>query len=105
MDSNMTVRAKSVVECTGVLNEDDVETIDGGLDENVTELTHANYRKIEVIWVQLVVFIYAHLAAVYGAYLMMTSARVYTAIFGKYSILPLRTSICRSPLWPVGNMD
>lgn len=69
-----------VVECTGALNEDDVETTDDGLDKNVMELKHA---KIEVIWVQLVVFIYAHFAAVYGAYLMVTSARVYTILFGK----------------------
>lgn len=80
----MPPNATSIVECTGVLNEADAETIDGGLDKNVMELKHANDRKIKLVWRNILIFGYVHLAAVYGAYLMITSARIYTGIFGKY---------------------
>lgn len=80
----MPPNATSVVECTGVLNEADAETIDGGLDKNVMELKHANDRKIKLVWKNILIFGYVHLAALYGAYLMVTSARLYTALFGKY---------------------
>lgn len=74
----------SAVEETGVLNECDAETIDGGLNKNIVELKHANARKIQLVWRNIILFIYVHLAAVYGAYLMLTfQARLYTVIFGK----------------------
>lgn len=78
----MPPNATSVVECTGVLNECDAETIDGGLDKNVDELKHAHDRKFKLVWRNILLFSYVHLAAVYGAYLMLTSARVYTGLFG-----------------------
>lgn len=84
--SKMPPNATSVVECTGVLNEADAETIDGGLDKNVVELKHANDRKLKLVWRNILIFGYVHLAAVYGAYLMITSARVYTGLFGKYRV-------------------
>lgn len=74
----------NAVECTGVLNECDAETIDGGLDKDVVELKHANYRKIKLVWRNIILFGYVHLAAVYGAYLMLSSARIYTGLFGNY---------------------
>lgn len=82
----MPPNATSIVECTGVLNEADAETIDGGLDKNVVELKHANDRKIKLVWRNILIFGYVHLAAVYGAYLMITSARLYTGLFGKRCI-------------------
>lgn len=82
----MPPNATSVVECTGVLNECDAETVDGGLDKNVVELKHANERKITLVWRNILIFGYVHLAAVYGAYLMLTSARIYTGIFGKLKL-------------------
>lgn len=80
----MPPNATSGVECTGVLNECDAETIDGGLDKNVVELKHANSRQLKLVWRNILLFAYVHLAAVYGAYLMLTSARIYTGIFGKF---------------------
>lgn len=73
-----------MVECTGVLNECDAETIDGGLDKNIVELKHANDRKLKLVWRNIILFAYVHLAAIYGAWLILTSARVYTSIFGIY---------------------
>lgn len=74
--------SNAIVECTGVLNECDAETIDGGLDKNVVELKHANDRKLKLVWRNIILFGYVHLAALYGAWLMLSSARIYTAIFG-----------------------
>lgn len=79
----MPPNATSIVECTGVLNEADAETVDGGLNKNVVELKHANDRKIQLVWRNIILFAYVHLAAVYGLYLMLASARIYTGIFGK----------------------
>lgn len=81
----MPPNATSNVECTGVLNECDAETIDGGLDKNIIELKHANNRKLHLVWRNIILFGYVHLAAVYGAYLILTSAKIYTSIFGEYS--------------------
>jgi len=69
------------VECTGVLNECDAETIDGGLDKNIVELKHANDRQLKLVWRNIILFGYVHLAAVYGVWLMLSSARIYTSIF------------------------
>lgn len=84
--NKMPPNATSIVECTGVLNECDAETIDGGLDKNVDELKHANDRTLKLVWRNILIFGYVHLAAVYGAYLMLTSARIYTGIFGNYFV-------------------
>lgn len=81
----MPPNATSIVECTGVLNECDAETLDGGLDKNIVELKHANDRRLQLVWRNIILFSYVHLAAVYGAYLMLTSAKIYTAVFGDYS--------------------
>uniref|UniRef100_A0A2M3YY13 Putative fatty acid desaturase n=1 Tax=Anopheles braziliensis TaxID=58242 RepID=A0A2M3YY13_9DIPT len=71
----------ATVEATGVLNEVDAETIDGGLAKDVTPLKRAEKRKIKLVWRNVIAFGYLHLAAVYGAWLMLTSARLYTIAF------------------------
>lgn len=80
----MPPNATSVVECTGVLNECDAETIDGGLDKNIVELKHAANVRFDLVWRNIILFGYVHLAALYGAYLMLFEARIYTGIFGNY---------------------
>lgn len=81
----MPPNATPIVECTGVLNECDAETVDGGLDKNVVELKHANKRTLKLVWRNIIIFGYVHLAALYGAYLMVTSAKIYTALFGMHN--------------------
>lgn len=68
---------------TGVLNEHDAETIDGGLTSDIQSLKHAEKRKMKFVWRNIIAFGYVHLAAVYGLWLMITSARYYTILFGE----------------------
>lgn len=63
----------------GVLNENDVETVDGGLA--VQPKRQANRRKISLVWRNIILFAYLHIAAVYGLWLMLTSATWSTGIF------------------------
>lgn len=72
-----------IVQCTGVLNENDAETIDGGLDKNIEELKHAKDRQIHLVWRNIIAFAYVHAAALYGAWLILSSAKLYTTAFGK----------------------
>lgn len=64
-----------------MLNETDCETIDGGLARDVTALKEAGERKLELIWRNIVVFSVAHILAVYGIWLIFTSAYWQTAVF------------------------
>lgn len=79
----MPPNATNIVECTGVLNENDAETVDGGLDKNIIELKHAEKRELALVWRNIILFAYVHAAALYGAWLVLSSAKLYTTIFGK----------------------
>lgn len=68
---------------TGVLFEADVETNDGALAASTVEFKRAEKRKLELVWRNIILFAYVHLAALYGAYLMFTQAKLATTIFGK----------------------
>lgn len=70
-------------EITGVLNENDAETVDGGLVKNIESLKKAEKRPLKWVWRNIIAFGYLHLAAVYGAWLFLTAAKWETAIFGK----------------------
>ena len=65
---------------SGVLNEQDAETIDGGLVKR--QEGYAGRRKVRLVWRNIILFAYLHLAAVYGLWLMLTSAMWSTGIFG-----------------------
>lgn len=69
---------------TGVLFEQDAETIDGGLVKDIERLKKAEKRKLKLVWRNIIAFGYLHLAALYGAYLMFTSAKWQTIVFGEY---------------------
>lgn len=71
----------SKVEATGVLYECDAETTDGGLVKDLEKLKHADRRKIKLVWRNIIAFTYLHLAAVYGAWLLLTSAKWATVAF------------------------
>jgi stearoyl-CoA desaturase (Delta-9 desaturase) len=66
---------------SGVLNEHDAETLDGGLVKR--QEGYAGRRKIRLVWRNIILFAYLHLAAVYGLWLMLTSAQWKTGIFGE----------------------
>lgn len=69
-------------EVTGVLNEDDAETYDGGLVKNIIPLKGAEKRKLKLVWRNILLFAYLHLAALYGAWLCLSSAKLLTTAFG-----------------------
>lgn len=62
---------------SGVLAEDDEEVVD------VVKLKHANERNYRIKWANIPFILYAHVTCFYAVYLMVTSARIYTGIFGK----------------------
>jgi len=66
---------------TGVLNEEDAETIDGGLTMNINELKRAEPRSIKIVWRNVILFVYLHLAAIYGGWLALSSAKILTVAF------------------------
>lgn len=70
------------VSVSGVLNENDVETVDGGLEKR--QEGYAGRRNIKLVWRNIILFVYLHIAAVYGLWLMFASAQWKTGIFGKY---------------------
>ncbi|EDX13199.1 acyl-CoA Delta-9 desaturase isoform X1 [Drosophila simulans] len=65
---------------TGVLFECDVETTDGGLVKDITVMKKAEKRRLKLVWRNIIAFGYLHLAALYGAYLMVASAKWQTCI-------------------------
>lgn len=67
--------------CTGVLNEADCETIDGGLARDINVLKEAGERKLELIWRNIIVFSVAHLLALYGVWQIFASAYWQTTLF------------------------
>lgn len=65
---------------TGVLHEHDDEVLAKELPPQTTE---PEKRKAQLVWRNIILFVYLHLTALYGIYLMFTSARIYTSIWGK----------------------
>lgn len=45
-----------------------------------------NQYKWHIVWRNVIFFIYLHYAGLYGLYLLLTQARWYTVLFGKYII-------------------
>jgi stearoyl-CoA desaturase (delta-9 desaturase) len=70
---------------TGVLFENDIETVAVLSDESKIDGAKPTekYRR-QIVWRNVILFIYLHLAAVYGAYLMLASAKILTAVWGVY---------------------
>ena len=77
----MPPNATSTSACTGVLNEADAETIDGGLLTDVNKLKKAEKRKLKWVWRNIIAFAYLHVAALYGIWLVFTSAKLQTSAF------------------------
>lgn len=67
---------------SGVLNENDADTADGGLQKR--QEGSAGRRKIRLVWRNIILFAYLHVAAVYGLWLMLTSAQWATGIFAMF---------------------
>lgn len=46
-------------------------------------------RKLHIVWRNVILFAYLHMAGVYGAYLMFTSAKIKTSAWGEFESLSI----------------
>lgn len=73
---------------TGVLFEDDpVLALEASLNhdhEQISKPKPTKEYKRELVWRNIILFIFLHGAALYGAYIALTSAKLLTDIWGKY---------------------
>lgn len=72
---------------TGVLFEADADTADGALAADITQFKKAEKRKLKLVWRNIILFGYLHLAAVYGGYLFFAKAKWATVFFCKFFCL------------------
>lgn len=61
----------------------DGNEIDGVSHNNNTEMKCANDRKIQLVWRNIFLISIFHLGGIYGLYLLLTSAKLYTILFSK----------------------
>lgn len=73
--------APKEADVNGVLFESDATTPDMALDTTPVQKAD-NYPK-KLVWRNIILFAYLHLAALYGGYLFLFSAKWQTDIFGK----------------------
>lgn len=66
---------------TGVLHEHDDEVQAQIIPP---EISKPSDRKLELVWRNIILFVYLHLVALYGVYIMLTSAKLITSAVGKY---------------------
>lgn len=81
------IMAPNASDVNGVLFENDAATPDMALPTPPRQ--HADNRPKQLVWRNILLFAYLHLAALYGGYLFLTSAKWQTDIFGKIIILCL----------------
>jgi stearoyl-CoA desaturase (delta-9 desaturase) len=70
---------------TEVLFENDIEpvTVPPVELKNDNAKPREKYKR-QIVWRNVILFAYLHLAAVYGAYLMLVSAKILTSVWGLY---------------------
>ncbi|XP_034484868.1 acyl-CoA Delta(11) desaturase [Drosophila innubila] len=66
---------------TGVLFEGDAETNDFALTDDITQFKKADKRNLKLVWRNIILFAYVHLAALYGGYLFLFQAKLATIAF------------------------
>lgn len=78
----MTPKETAAVRTSGVLNENDAETFDGGLAQPEGQI--AKSRKYELVWRNIILMSLLHIQALYGAYLTFTGKSMWqTVVFGR----------------------
>lgn len=77
----MAPNIKDGTDLNGVLFEDDASTPDMALARAPVQQAD-NYPR-QLVWRNIILFAYLHIAAVYGGYLFLFSAKWQTDIFGK----------------------
>lgn len=56
---------------------------DNTSEENVAMETSEEKYEIRIVWKNVIVFLYLHVAALYGLYLAFTSAKLMTTVSGE----------------------
>lgn len=86
---------------TGVLFEADADTADGALAADTTQFKKAEKRKLKLVWRNIILFGYLHIAALYGGYLFLVKAQWATVFFSilLYSIGVLGITAGAHRLW------
>lgn len=79
--------APNTSDANGVLFESDAATPDMALP-NAPVMKADNYPK-KYVWRNIIAFTYLHIAAIYGGYLFLFSAKWQTDIFGRSLLLLL----------------
>eukprot|EP00099_Drosophila_melanogaster_P022663 NP_650201.1 desaturase 2 [Drosophila melanogaster] len=86
---------------TGVLFEDDAQTVDGDLTTDRFQLKRAEKRRLPLVWRNIILFALVHLAALYGLHSIFTRAKLATTLFaaGLYIIGMLGVTAGAHRLW------
>lgn len=74
--------APNTVDANGVLFESDAATPDMALP--ITPVQRADNSPRKYVWRNIIAFTYLHIAALYGGYLFLFSAKWQTDIFGEF---------------------
>lgn len=75
-------KENNILGISGVLDENDAETVDGGLQKR--QEGYAGRRKVKLVWRNIILFVALHVGAVYGLWLLLTAAQWKTVVFGKF---------------------
>lgn len=70
---------------TGVHFKSNIDTKDDTLALNNTQFKETENPKIILVWKNIFIFTFLHLAAIYGGYLFLTQAKWATVFFCKFS--------------------
>lgn len=84
MSGHSLSNVSQIPDCTGVPNENDADTSNGGLNKNIIALNNTNKRNYEILWIRVILRILSTLLAIIGVYSMVTSAKIVTITFSKY---------------------
>lgn len=79
------IMAPNASDVNGVLFESDAATPDMALPTPPRQ--QADSRSKQLVWRNIILFAYLHLAALYGGYLFLFSAKWQTDVFGKLLLL------------------
>lgn len=90
--------APNVADLNGVLFESDAATPDMALP--YAPIQEAKSYPRQYVWRNIALFVYLHLAALYGGFLFLTSAKWQTDVFGKFENFSVVCIKCvRNLLW------
>ncbi|XP_073818164.1 acyl-CoA Delta-9 desaturase-like [Musca autumnalis] len=57
---------------TGILHEKDADTTDGGLSKDIQQLKQADNRKLQIVWLNVILLSIVTVFSIYGLYLILT---------------------------------